>query len=91
MPYLQLDLPRSYPLSVKQDLAKRMGTSTPKSCKPHRIWWPLPSVNWEKATCGAAATQKRNLCREPFWRARFAADVPRNSANASPRLSSICA
>jgi len=25
MPYLQLDLPRSYPLSVKQDLAKRMG------------------------------------------------------------------
>lgn len=25
MPYLQLDLPRTYPLSVKQDLAKRMG------------------------------------------------------------------
>jgi phenylpyruvate tautomerase PptA (4-oxalocrotonate tautomerase family) len=25
MPYLQLDLPRTYPLSVKRDLAKRMG------------------------------------------------------------------
>lgn len=25
MPYLQLDLPRAYPFSVKQDLAKRMG------------------------------------------------------------------
>jgi len=25
MPYLQLDLPRTYPLSVKQDLARRMG------------------------------------------------------------------
>ena len=25
MPYLQLDLPRAYPSSVKQDLAKRMG------------------------------------------------------------------
>jgi hypothetical protein len=49
-------------------------TPTPKSCRPHPIWSPLPTENLEKAICGAAATQKRNLCPEPFWRARFAAD-----------------
>ena len=27
MPYLQLDLPRTYPLPVKQDLARRMGNA----------------------------------------------------------------
>ena len=91
MPYLQLDLPRSYPLSVKQDLAKRMGDTYAE------IMQTTPDL---------VAVAFRELGEGNMWRCRDAKTQPvpgavlgceirrgrsANSASASPRLSSICA
>jgi phenylpyruvate tautomerase PptA (4-oxalocrotonate tautomerase family) len=61
MPYLQLDLPRSYPLSVKQDLAKRMGDTYAK------IMQTTPDL---------VAVAFRELGEGNMWRCRDAKTQP---------------